>query len=96
MKRSSLIVICAAVFALIGLAAGCVAIVNLPDLSDPEYSVSVSSRTDMVCLLALGSTIGGAALGVVVGIFAAVFGPNVPSEQAGDGNRTITQPYARK
>jgi hypothetical protein len=96
MKRSSLIVICAAVFALIGLVAGSLTIVNLPALADPDYSVDVDNRVELVCLLALGSTIGGAALGVVVGIFAAVFGPKVPAEQAGEGTRTIAQPYARK
>jgi hypothetical protein len=98
MKRSGLIVICAAVFALVGLLAGYLVIANLPALpSRDEYIGQASDRVVLISLLALGSTLGGASLGVLVGIFATIFSRDAfPPEGASDGNRTVTQPYSRK
>jgi uncharacterized membrane protein len=90
MKRFGPIPICAAVFSLVGLVTGYLAIENLP------AQMSSSQRTDLVLLLALGSPLGGAALGIVVGIFAAIFGPHALPPEEDAGNRAVTQPYSRK
>jgi hypothetical protein len=93
MRRFGPIPICAAVFTLVGLLAGYIAIANLPTVR----SGFEGNRTDLVLMLAIGSPLGGAALGIVVGIFAAIFGPHaLPPEEADAGNRAVTQPYSRK
>ena len=100
MKRSTLILVSAVIFALIGLAAGCLAVSNLePPTESASHSDSGSGagRAYGVMFVVFLPTLGGACLGLVIGIFAAVVGhfADGPAESLA-GDQDATQPYAKK
>lgn len=88
MNNAKIVVLSSVLLALIGLAAGVVAIANLPPLhptDNPSYDSTAhwtnqtEERTVTVVLLALGSTMTGAGIGLVVGIVAALLASPVLS-----------------
>jgi hypothetical protein len=102
MNKAKIVVVSSVLLALIGLAAGVVAIANLPPLNptnDPSYDSTAhwvnqaEERTVTVVLLSLGSTMTGAGIGLVVGIVAALL-TSPPFSSADEGTPSLPDPPA--